>query len=795
MIHFVHNIVIGLWVFFGWYLVGLGPSIALLPRYWKHYAFLLAPLMGMSLLVLVNLFQITVLLIPLMPRFNLVLLLMISVLLLWTYRKETQLAWHNFCRHGLTWFWLPSFTLLLVFAWLFHNDGYHLLVGGSDQLQYCQNARQILEEMHTNSALDVPLPRQDHFVYDIATRLQPYWKSYRRGAEVMLASVTSVTGLSFEEAFPVTILSGLLTLGLILSFIGRIFLRLSFSASLLAQVTILASFYLLLFHIQGSLALIIGLAPGLVSLALLSRASSKFSWDWIILTSIIVAAYFSIYSEPALFNIIAPSILLILIQFLQSRSKGFIAIRNLFIVYLIAFICAPIAFDSVIANVLCNLKAIYSELNTVSTPSIIANQPIQSGESTLELWKVSAVIFGAMSYYDLSNFNSKIGLFISDFPRIGEIVFFMLCCCGLLGYLKAKTRLALLFGSILITWSLSSLVLAHGQDSLRMTRSLHYSMPFACIGIVILASHFNFLYKNKIFWNVASWLARVLLISFIFTNVYTNARTIDFVTSHNFNDDPILIRYNENAANWKMLHDELRVSASHDDAPVLLSGFSDTVHPVAIINNIHHQSHILGSSINNFWKIYDFNTNLPAHMRWMEYNTHFSEKQFQIALQKNEHWSVVVPRLIKQSIQAAVPVGHDFPIEWADSKDVFAHRIKRFTNICDVVYRNDFAVTLPRNLVSSLKTDNKGQFRTLKTSAPILIHEQINTPHLLVINFDGKIGDIQLLNKNQLLEANIQKNNQQISLAVQIKPEDITKLRLVVSHAVKLRSMTWAPIG
>ena len=138
---FFHNIAISIWSFFSWYLAGLGVSLVLLQRSRRYQIFLLALLVGMCLLTLIGLFQISVLLIPLTPRFNSGVLILISLLIcLWLRRANFLLAWKRF-RQSLALLYIVPIMMVLVFAWLFHNGGFQLLVGSSDQLQYCENAR------------------------------------------------------------------------------------------------------------------------------------------------------------------------------------------------------------------------------------------------------------------------------------------------------------------------------------------------------------------------------------------------------------------------------------------------------------------------------------------------------------------------------------------------------------------------------------------------------------------------------------------------------------------------------
>ena len=70
MDNFIYNIILGFFSFGIWYFIGLGPTLALLPKTHRREALLLAPLIGLCLLTLIGLIQITLLLSPLTPWIN-----------------------------------------------------------------------------------------------------------------------------------------------------------------------------------------------------------------------------------------------------------------------------------------------------------------------------------------------------------------------------------------------------------------------------------------------------------------------------------------------------------------------------------------------------------------------------------------------------------------------------------------------------------------------------------------------------------------------------------------------------
>lgn len=786
MSHFFSNLALALLGFSSWYFAGLGTALVLLPKHYKRYTFILAPILGLCLITLIGVFQITVVLTPLTPRITVLLLTLITVLTcFWLRISDFKLAWNQF-RRNLISLWILPCLMVVVFAWLFHNNGFHLLVGGSDQLQYSEDARQIAEVMHTGSELDTPVPHQDRFLYQMNTVTLPYLKKYRRGAEVILATTSAVTQLNYETTFPIVILCDLLTLGLLLGFIGRLLL-VSLTFRLLLQATFLASFYPLLLHIQGSLALITGLAPNILGLSLLFRVSRTPSWRWISLAIIVIAAYLEIYAEPALISLLIPSLLLIIWQFQRSSLQGYKATMHIITIYAAIIILAPFAIYSVVSNAVVNLLLAYKQTLT----SISHSYPISETLPAFQIWTFIPILLGLTSYYDLTSFNTYISQLINAKPWLGFVWFIIFYIFALLGYLKKRHPLARLFAIILTSWTLASLLFAYQQSSLHFARSLQYAFPFALFGLVLLATRnrqFIFL-KEYSYKNITTIIGSIILISFISLNIYTNTRTVAFITAHNLSNDPILLRFDEHLKEWKSLEEELAISAS-SKIPVLISGFKETIRPFAISIALRSQSLIVGDSILNFWKIYNAN-----NYTWNDFNTKIPRERFQTTLQQeSQPWPMLSQQLIKLSQQAVVAVNNGYPIEWLNTKDVYAPRITRFANICDVVYRNDYVVTLPKAMTSSLQKDLKGQYRTINKSGELIIRDASTAPKKLIMVYEGKPGDIKLRlqNKNHEGKRIAQTNNTQIEMKIQ--PDDIKKLSLIVYHSVKLRSIEWLPI-
>jgi hypothetical protein len=137
--------------------------------------------------------RISVLTLKLRPAFDGIFLLLISGALCLVFRKKLAEKRSNLKGELRITVVIPIIFLLL-FSFLFIKEGFVLLSGGEDELQYAANARHMIEQVHTGSSMDVPVPRIDNWIYDLATRDLPYNQNYRKGAEITLASAAEVSG-------------------------------------------------------------------------------------------------------------------------------------------------------------------------------------------------------------------------------------------------------------------------------------------------------------------------------------------------------------------------------------------------------------------------------------------------------------------------------------------------------------------------------------------------------------------------------------------------------------------------
>jgi hypothetical protein len=784
------NLSILVLAFGSWLVPGLGVVLALGPRARRAEAVLFAPVVGMCLLILAGLFQITVLLVPLLPLTNVALLCAISLMLCIRHRRALGAVGRCFPQR-LSWLLAAPLLYLVASACLFNKEGLHLLVGASDQLQYCQNARHILEEMHTGSALDVPVPRQDHYVYEATTRQLCYLKCYRRGAEVLLATTTAVTGLSPEEAFPVTMIGAVLALGLALGYLGRVCLRLTPRGSVALQTAFLGGFCPFLLHVQGSLALTLAVPLSLVALVMLVRAVRFDGWRWRLFTGLLLGGLVSVYSEPVLVTVVLPTLLLIAREFVGGWSQGWAAARRVCGIYLVVVAIAPVGAAGTAQSTTSNLRIVCQEVTA-------GHRSASPGGEALSMrayfhspaWAQLRPILGAISYYDQSAFNTRVGLFVAREPWVGCAAFATLCGCGLLGFLRARSAPRTVFALLLAAWGTSCFLCAYANDYLRFMRSAQYALPFVLVGLVGLACRRTAPNCGQTcLASALMWAGRGVLLVFVCCNVFTCARTFRYLTAHGVSNDKIVLRYNERAAPWPLLREELRFSG---DAPVLLSGFPDTVRPFMVACAIRTQPHVLGTSIARFWPLLGPLDSAGTRYLRTQFNTRLTDREFDAAIRaQNQPWSSLLPLLISQSVQAVVPVGHGFPEEWADDRDVYPPRRIHFENLCDVVYRHEYAAALPPEMTGPLRHDSEGPYRMLRSAGALVVHNHNGGAHALCLRYEGDPGDVTLHVK-RATHVGERGPGRCVQIIVHVSHNETFDIALEVHRAVKLRSITWA---
>jgi hypothetical protein len=698
---------------------------------------------------------------------------------------------------------------LVLFAALFQKDGFHLLAGSQDQLQYCQDARHILEEMHTGSALDMPLVRHDHVVYDFITRVRPYQKDVRHGADVLLASTAAVTGLTPEEAFPVTVGAAVLCLGLALGFVGRVLLGVRRAGGLVLQLALLSSFSLTLLHVQGSLPNLVTLPFRLVGLALLPAAVRSSGWRPVVLLALLVSGIFSFYSETALISIVVPGGLLAVWQLIapspcplggdgrvRGRRKRFSAGLRLAGVLVLVRLCSPCGVQAVLTDTLGNVAVARNGL--AATGAAAGPTPSRTAWLKSPLWSRLTPEVGVLSYYDASAWNARAARFLALRPWLTCAAFACLCACGLLGYARSRTRSGAVFAVVLLAWTFACFFFAFTQDGLRFIRGGEYALPYAVAGLVLLVCSSRRSWLDRFL----AWGSRAALLGFILVNAHTSYRTIRYLRGHNAASDTIVLRFNERTAAWRALNAELAPSR---DVPVLFAGFRDTIRPYLIVCGVRNYPHFLGSSILSFWPLtahvatavfrdgVDYRPSVAACLS--SYNTRTSVEAYLAALRRQtEPWETLLPRFLECSVQAIVPVGHGFPAEWGRWQDVYPPRVVRFPNLCDVVYKNEHSLALAAEMAGPLQRDAAGPYRLLRRGGPVLPQTPGPGPYTLQLRYDGQPGAVRLHVADKVYTGTPSASAPQVEIVARVPRTESSQLAVEVDRPVKLRSIGWNPV-
>lgn len=753
------------WIGAVWVGCGYGFARALLPSRGRYEAVLLAPVLGVCLLGMLGMLELAVLLVPLRPWLNAGSLLVASSILAYLVARKNRptaglTAWQ------LAWLCLVPVVALLAFGGLFRSQGFHLLVGAQDQIQYCDNARHLLEAMHTGSEADVPVPRQDHLVSDFSTRYLAYLKEYRRGAEITLATTTALSGLTPEKAFPLTVGGGLLTLGLALAYLGRSLLRLRLAACVALQVLLLGANHLTLLHYQGSLAQFLGLPMVLLALPVTLRALRSFSRTCV-LSGLLCGGLLSFYPEPAAVVFVLPLGLYVAWRFWASRHRGRLALR-LAAVALVVVVVSPLAVRAAWENVVKNLEGVHAGLRPP------ADAPVPERPTSLTraaCWAQTGTVLGIFTYFDNTPINVRLSQSYATPAWRGCAACVLLWGLGIAGFVRHRRPTARLFGLVLCCWAVGAFVFTHTQDYLRYFRDVQYSMPFALLGLVLLARmptrppSLGWVARWGLVWPVR--LALVLLVA---VNVYTVYRTARYTVKRNAFTDPTLFRFDDTAPEWVALRRQLGESG---DAPVLISGYKDTIRP-HLLSIGTRAPHFLGQSIATFWPLPKLHDSNPAERDWPKFGTRLSYEEY-LAAHARQHraWDEVVPEYLDRSVLALVPLGHGYPEEWERWRDVFPPEVVRGHPYCDMVHKTRKCVAI--SSAGELVRDERGVYRLLDGSGS-LTYPAAARPVRLLLRYEGAVGDVELsVEGEKLAEAPV------------VSPDGLTETSVILAPGARVR--------
>lgn len=706
-------------------MIGTGPILSIQSRdsiKSLRTPLLLAPLIGFILVGAVGVLKLTWLMLPLQPVLTIIGLLFGSLGLCWINRQRFLDCLKVTSAREYLSMVIPALAFTVYFSFIFHAHGIELLSGSEDEYQYCSNAVHMLYHQNTAGPSDIPIPRIDHWLYDWQTRFLCYWKDYRRGAEVLLASTMGITGLPAPTTFPVLCGFLIATLSLSMGSVARDCLRLDSLRTGILQAGFAFLFYFMLLHIQGSLANLCSIPCYLGGLAILSQCvSNKCCARTAVFGGILLGGGILFYPEVASFELLLPLFVVFIEKLLSARLSGFnFVVRRFAVVCAVGIIVSTQSAMAVIPNIVYNVSGVKKSQTTSSnlpiTTSDIAQSPLR-------------VQIGLSSYYANGIDEVVVDNLFADRSERFLPYCLAVYAIALIGFLRLGRRcralqvpfiaLLLMFGPLLVS-----------HDALRIARAFGYSIPFLFIGLVLATTpkaKFAFVPKFAAF----------ALGMFLALNAFCDFRTVAHITSNSVRTDTLVRRLNPNSEDWNALRSEL---ARYPHVPVLISEFEDTPTPHKIIIGIEPHPNILGESITRFWRI-----QMSKESVIEASNLHCVYKNHQRPLKEIAQWdwSVDYPRMIDQSEQAIVPAGGRFPREWSDWSDVLPAYRTRYTNICDVVYKHKLAIQKDKAL-GPLERDTRDKFRLLRSAwTPILFDDRFAI-YVMKVIFDGVIEDLEV---------------------------------------------------
>ena len=653
---------------------GLTVLLWLLPRDHLGFAFFIAPVVGLTVFVSLGLFKIGVLLVPLSPVTLSVQIGLAFVVTAFFRRDQLKTVVAGIKTHHA--FIVLPVALLTLIAFGTRDHGLSFLSAGQDEIQYVNNAVQILMHQHTGDALDTVIPRVDHWPHDAVTLDLSYSRSYRRGAEIFLAGVMGITGGNPFTSFTVAAVVAFCCFLLSLPAICRAFLGMSHFYSIVTQALLGTSHLWIMLLLQGSLANLCSLGLFCLAAAAVPLLNSSRQVGGSLLAGLILAGPIIFYNEVAMAVLLVPMGLLLVISCLNSRAYFKTCLHNV-----------PIAFGSL---VLFSHTALYGLIwmtyglffKTLAESAVISPLSISGTAAVL------APIYGIYTYYSQSFANNWLAQLTSTtpWPVLGPIVLLQLIAAW--AFFRYRKPGAYVLGAaflVLVTVTLHSLTIS---QPFMLVRSQQYAFSYVAIGLVLAVS----LIKK---WQIR--LPVILITLGLMTiNISSSWSTVQHLSTHDDRSDPIVLRYSPQSDLWMQF---LKNADRHGNTPVLITGYNSTAKPLLIASLIEPRPNYMGVSIRKFWNIMKVGTSVPVSEK--PFIAQFVHYIFSAdAYGAHHNILALLPHKvdIKQGIAemdvksrlAIIMSGSEDPEEWQE-KRLIALKRKRFFPIGDIVERSQWS--------------------------------------------------------------------------------------------------------
>jgi len=486
--YFLSNLAVLVCVLFVWSIAGLGLALLFAPSNKKGLGFLLAPLIGTVLVASLALFRIGILVAPPHPWADLSILSTVTLLIVFGVARTTSReAFNQVFREKLKWAFLVPLLYCGMMAYLFHTEGFHTISGSQDEIQYSLSADFIYSHLHRGDALDHPGPRGDHWILDFTTMEQPYNKTQRLGAELLLGSVFSEFGILPEKAFPITTICVVASFLMVVAYLAIGSFGINLVGAMLMQTVFGLSFHFILFHFQGSLAYLCSLGMFFVAICSVARGMSKANLKLCALGGLMIAGTFIYYADAAVGVLLVPMLFSVGLGLKEmglpiekKRLERFVfcAMLTIGVASLFSHQALFTAQQNFIGNVQVMLTGILSGQPSIGVRELLHRVAPSN-------WQNYGPIAGLYSYYSDSAKNVIAACFFSRSPIFIVLTFILIGSLGIFGFLK-KTRPESLTMALTLSFLCSLVLLSlKNQDVLRFTRSSSYSYPYALFGLML----------------------------------------------------------------------------------------------------------------------------------------------------------------------------------------------------------------------------------------------------------------------------------------------------------------------
>jgi hypothetical protein len=398
-------------------------------------------------------------------------------------------------------------------------------------------------------------------------------------------------------------------------------------------------------------------------------------------------------------------------------------------------------------------------------------------------------IIGYNSLYDDQPVNNQLTQALLPYAAITLIGLAMLAAIGFCRRLPPGSAEG--WAVIPVALVAVALLSAAQMNIVLLIRSAQMAMPHVFVGLSVLAFARDrpperAYARSTVLSMIGRLACAVAWAALVGLNAFSVIRTVDYINRHSQASDPTVRHFDPDAVVWRRLRE---VAASSDDAPVLLSGFTNTPIPYMIALGLRSVPHVVGSTITSFWTTVDPSQSLPrlADSRSRHWLTPDQLKERLLADPVSIWQQQTYDGLLRASHFAIVPVSGIFPAEWGRSSSIGTSGW-RFENLCDVLERDGDAIAIEGNPAAAGE-DQFGRYWILEGGARGRFRFPQMTRTTIEVRFEGARPQILLdgTEASALSQPIAADKSSALRMQANVGPD--TRLELRASPETRLRSI------